>query len=99
MPRYVLTTDAEEDITHIARYTAENWGPNQAIRYITGLQNCCKNIELTLAKSWSDIDPNLRSVRYESHVVFFLDDDPETLVIIAVFHQRMDFLARLSARF
>ncbi|WP_246856824.1 hypothetical protein [Brenneria corticis] len=46
----------------------------------------------------SELWPTLRMAHCEHHDVFFLPRDNEPMLVVAIFHQRMDLMARLAER-
>lgn len=98
MSGYRLTPAAEEDFISIWRYTVERWGEAQADRYYDLLEQCCEKIGKGKAVERQPISklPLLRVVRCEHHHIFYLKREvPE---IIAVFHEKMDVMTRLTGR-
>lgn len=100
MPSFILTDAAEQDLLEVWRYTYQTWGMEQADRYLDKLEAACESIGTNMAfgKAWQDIHPHLKSIRCEHHYLFILDDQTNKPVIIAVLHERMDFLTRLKNR-
>jgi len=98
MTDFLLTEDAEEDLIEIWVYSAKNWGVEQADRYQSQLEQCCK----TLAHS-----PNRGRVmeglaeilfhRCEKHFIFYTTGSG-MLAVIAVLHERMDLPAQIIQR-
>ena len=43
-PRYDLTPAAKADLREIWLYTAEQWGEQQADRYLQELEECCERL-------------------------------------------------------
>lgn len=99
MPDYELTCSAEDDLEAIADYTVVTWGVDQAKRYEALLVNHFKAIGQSTAHSRVFLKqrPKLRFSRCEHHYVFYLMRDTCPL-IVAVFHERMDLMARFHER-
>ena len=98
MKSYDLTLAAEEDLRGIWRYTYEAWGPVQAEKYFDQIVACCEAVGEGRArsKSFSKLPNEIRVYRCEHHyIVWFAGDRP---IIIAILHERMDFLRRLKNR-
>lgn len=97
MRNYRLTPSAEDDIRQIIRYTVDRWGIEQAIKYEGLLESCFSKIgkEEVFSRRFTK-HPNLYVVPCQHHFVFFLKKKP--VEIIAVLHERMDFIARLKHR-
>ena len=96
--KYRLIPAAEDDLVDIWKYTAKKWGREQAARYHHQLETCFDRIApgRISAKSIAGIPKNLRSVRCQHHYVFFIPGDP--VIVIAILHEKMDFLSRLANR-
>jgi len=97
---YVLTAAAERDLQEIVRYTRRRWGDAQVRSYIARLKD---GIERLVAgqgafKDMAALYPALRMVRCEHHYIFCLPRDDVPALIVAIFHERMDLIARLADR-
>lgn len=99
-PAYVLSDDAEEDLRGVIRYTLEQWGDDQVRSYFAKLETGIAQLVVgrKASKDLSSMLPSLRMARCEHHYVFWMSRDGELPLVIAVFHERMDLLARLAAR-
>ncbi len=91
MPKIEFADEARRDIESIVAYTIENWGADQAKRYVHGLQETCLRLaELpTIGKLAEWLAPNLRSFPYQSHVIYYRGTD-EGIVVIAIIHKRQE---------
>ncbi len=100
MTAYVLTAAAEDDVRGIVRYTREQWGDAQVRKYIAKLEQGI--IRLAAGQgAYSDMSaiyPALRKARYEHHYVFCLPRKDAPALIVAIFHEHMDLMARLAGR-
>ena len=74
----------------IAAYTVQEWGEDQAIRYIDGLESCCEQLANTpkLGRPCSSIRPGLRRIEHGRHVVFYRVE-PDGVLVSRILHQRM----------
>lgn len=99
-PAYVLTEAAEADVRGIVRYTRTEWGDVQARRYIEKLERGINRLAVGQGafKDMSALYPALRMARCERHYVFCLPREDLPALIVAVFHERMDLMARLADR-
>ena len=99
---YALTLDAEEDLTEIWVYTHETWGLAQADKYYRLIAACLEAIGNGHARSKTleGLPNDLRIHRCEHHYIFFMEegDKDHRPIIIAILHERMDFLQRLKDR-
>lgn len=100
MISYILTTEAEEDVRSIIRYTRKKWGVAQVRSYIARLEKAMNNLAINQGyfKDMSDVFPELRLVHCGHHYIFGLPQKGSPILIIAIFHENMDLIARLSNR-
>ncbi|MCB1833727.1 MAG: type II toxin-antitoxin system RelE/ParE family toxin [Geminicoccaceae bacterium] len=98
MKSYDLTLAAEEDLHGIWTYTFRTWGFDQAEAYFDKIENCCEAVGSRQARSKTldGLPDGVCIHRCEHHYIFWLDD--ERPVIIAILHERMDFVRRLKGR-
>lgn len=98
MHSYDLTLAAEEDLRGIWRYTYETWGFDQAETYFDRIEACFEAVcsREALSKPLEGLPDGLRIHRCEHHYIVWLDDDRP--IIIAILHERMDFVRRLKDR-
>lgn len=100
MAEYELAPGAELDLLDIARYTLETWGIEQTERYESLLEGHFQALARGKARTRTPIDsrPALTCSRCEHHYVFALVREGLPLLIVAVLHENMDFIARLRER-
>lgn len=100
MSAYVLTAAAEADLRAIVRYTRAHWGAVQARRYIATLELGIARLAAGQGtfKDMSALFPTLRMARCEHHYVFCLPRKTGPALIVAIFHERMDIMMRVSGR-
>ncbi len=100
MTNYLLTAAAEADLRDIIRYTRKYWGDAQVRSYIATLEQGIARLAdgRGVIKDMSSLFPDLRMGRYEHHYVFCLARGRDPALIVAIFHERMDLMARLSDR-
>ena len=98
MAPYIFTRSAREDLIDIWLYTQERWGEAQADRYQNELHDCCARIAVgeIRAKPVPAIN-GVKSHHCGHHYLFFVDQR-ETIVVIAVLHERMELIKRLRDR-
>ncbi|SFW36900.1 type II toxin-antitoxin system RelE/ParE family toxin [Nitrosovibrio sp. Nv17] len=97
---YILSDAAEADMRGIVRYTREQWGSAQVRRYIGRLEHGIVRVAGGQGpyKDMSALYPALRMARCEHHHVFCLPREDAPALIVAIFHERMDLMARLADR-
>ena len=101
MTAYMLTDAAEADMRGIIRYTRKQWGDEQVRRYIAKLEQGIARLAASQGafKDMSALYPALRMARCEHHYVFCLPRENAPALVVAIFHERMDLMTRLAARF
>ena len=87
-----LSRRADADLADIADYTISTFGIDQARQYRDQLKACFDSLRDNpqLGRSAEDLAPGLRRIRQQAHVVFYLADARQVL-IVRVLHHRMDF--------
>ncbi len=97
---YVLTAAAEADLRDIIRYTRKRWGDDQTRSYVAKLTLGIERIAAGqgASKDMAAIYPGLRMVHFEHHYIFCLLRDEVPALVVAIFHERLDLMTRLSDR-
>jgi toxin ParE1/3/4 len=101
MPQsYELTASAREDLRAIARYTVSQWGIPQARRYQTSMEAFFQKLaeETSSGRPFIKRRSDLLLARFEHHFVFFVRRENKPLLIVAVFHEKMDLIRRIQLR-
>lgn len=100
MPEYELTYEAEENLLGIARYTIKTWGEDPAKVYNTALKRAFSAIGANPDKGriFFKKRSELRLLRAEHHYVFYLIEEANVPLIVAVFHENMDLVSRIKKR-
>jgi len=90
VPAYSLARLAVEDLKSIIRYTMKTWGKAQTMRYRQGLQDCFGFLSEhpSLGRTCDSIHPGLRRFEHGKHVVFYLSE-LDNVLIVRVLHQQM----------
>lgn len=88
---------AQSDIAGIYDYTVDQWGVEQADRYVDGLSDRLEQaargqIPYPALPQWRH---DGFSLSYKSHVIFFVRTEHE-VVVARVLHNRMDLLRHLD---
>ena len=97
---YVLTAAAEADLRSIIRHTHQQWGEAQARSYAAKLTRGTERLAAGQGryKDLSSLYPALRVSRCEHHYLFCLPRADAPALIVAILHERMDLIARLTDR-
>ena len=91
MRGFILSPAAQADIDGIWDYTAQRWGEEQAVRYLQGLRDACRELaDGTRPSRPVDIRLGYHRCQSGSHVLYFKTADDGQIVIIRILHQRMD---------
>lgn len=98
MQTYDLTPAAEHDLRDIWSYTCKTWGLEQADKYFDRIEACCDAVGEGRARSRSfdTLPEDVQIHRCEHHYIVWLAGDRP--IIIAILHERMDFVRRLKDR-
>lgn len=100
MGRYKLTPDAENDLEDIAHYTISEWGYDQAEKYAQLLSECFKKIssKQIIGRTFSSKLKSVQFTHCEHHYIFYQMQENKPVMILAVFHEKMDLMRRLRKR-
>ena len=94
---YSLREFALADLEAIWVYTVEQWGIEQAERYLQGLFGCFEELAANprLGRERNDVKAGYRSFPQGRHVVFYLIV-PKGVEVIGIVHQSVDVDAHLG---
>lgn len=97
MKRLVVTEAATRDLAAIAEYTEQQWGTAQKRRYLTLICDAHSGLAhgTTISTTREEIRSGYRSIATGRHVVFYREAD-DSIVILRILHQRMDWRRRLT---
>jgi plasmid stabilization system protein ParE len=100
MGTYRLTKSAEADLRSISRYTKNQWGKAQAVRYTDQLLRGLEKIASGTGrfKDLSKVSPGLRTARCEHHYLVCIFRPGHESIVIGVLHERMDLMVRIAER-
>lgn len=100
MTAYILTAEAEADLRGIIRYTRKQWSTTQVRRYVSKLEQGIASLAAGQGtfKDMSELSPALRMARCGHHYVFCLPREQVPALVVAIFHERMDLITRLTDR-
>ena len=99
MYSYELSFPARKDIKEIVSYTLRVWGEAQAEKYTDTLERTISRIALRELQGHlvSDAHPDIFRVKCLHHYLFFRREQ-DHVVILAVLHEKKDFLRHLEKR-
>jgi len=91
MAEYRLSPAAERDLEDIATYTRDQWGTEQASRYIDRLTITFEELARApkAAPACDHIRPGYRRRSVERHVIYFRIA-PYGIAVVRILHDRMD---------
>ena len=91
MRRLLLSDEVRQDIEGIWLFTMENWGQEQADRYVAGITGTFEKLAdaTIVSRAAEGTKPGLRKVPVGRHVVFFRES-AEVVEVVRVLHERMD---------
>lgn len=98
MGTFRLTHQAHEDFEKIGLYTLESWGEDQAVLYLTKLDETFSALahSSAMGKARNDLLPGLLSCPCSQHAIFFRRHAQGNVDILRILHQRMDFERHLQ---
>ena len=90
MPAYRLSKLARLDLIEIGDYTVDQWGLEQALRYLDSMENCFGLIAANpkIGRKCDRLRKGYRRIEHEKHVVFYRMDE-EGAFIVRILHQRV----------
>lgn len=100
---YKFHPNADKKLDDIWLQSYQQWGEQQADKYIDGLYNLLETITDDLSyptiKSIPEhVMPKVKSIHYQRHYLFFREAAPhleEKIQVLAILHDSMDISARL----
>ncbi|WP_136468442.1 type II toxin-antitoxin system RelE/ParE family toxin [Flagellimonas onchidii] len=100
MPKnnYVISAKAKQDIKSIAKYTIENFGETQSLKYASGLRKVMEELvqKPELGRNYVAVKNRmLLRYRFKSHVIFYYKKKKD-IFIVRVLGGRMDFPKHLK---
>lgn len=100
MPSYILSLSAQLDLEDILQYTFDNFGASQMLKYndflIEGFEKIAKQDGTYKRVNEQDIE--VRSLHCQKHYIFAIEGIETSVIIIAILHERMELMKRLTSR-
>lgn len=99
MSNYRLTPDAQSDLIEIRRYTLQQWGEAQSIKYLSELRQTMSMLadSPSLGKARPEVGNNVLSFPHASHVIYYVLHEKQ-VVVFGVLHKRMVPVSHLADR-
>lgn len=100
MASYELSPAAERDIHAIVEYTLRQWGARQVRDYMDHLSTCLEQLAISEGhyRILDDLLQGMRGKPCGHHYIFGLIRNGRPMLIVGIFHERMDLLQRLKER-
>ena|SRR5215208_463090 len=97
--RLEFTPEADDDLRSLLADSFETWGETQQDAYAERLSTAMSQLlaHPHLGRARDDLQPGLRSLRAESHMIYYLADE-RTVTIVRLLHARMDPSTHLHDR-
>lgn len=96
---YEKTLDVDEDLVNIITYTQERWGIEQVYKYMTKIEKGMESLARgTSQEKRLDIIEGLCVSKCEHHYIFGLRRTKKPMLIVAIFHKKMNLMERLKER-
>jgi toxin ParE1/3/4 len=98
MANYKLTRRAVDDISKIWLYTYETWSERQADKYYSLLIDTIRELSTKpeFGRSYSMVDPGLRGVKVGRHIIFYLTESSQEILVVRILHEQMDLLNKFN---
>lgn len=97
MPFVIKTTQAQEDLIDIWRYTYEKWGEAQADLYLDDLENALQLLahEPLICRKREELTPPVRIHHTHKHLVIYIEIE-SGIRLIRVLHESCDYETHLE---
>jgi toxin ParE1/3/4 len=94
---YRLSSKAAADLSGIWDYTARQWNPDQADRYIRAIRDACEALAngRQQGQDASHVRTGYRKQVAGMHMLYFRATRDEDIEIVRILHQRMDVARHL----
>ncbi|MGL1886217.1 MAG: type II toxin-antitoxin system RelE/ParE family toxin [Reichenbachiella sp.] len=96
--KYSISSKARIDLIGIWEFTKENWSIQQADNYYQIIIDRFSDIssQPSLGKNYNDLRAGYRVINVKSHVIFYKTTKGNSIEIIRILHQRMDYKSRIG---
>jgi toxin ParE1/3/4 len=92
--KYEISKKAKEDLQSIWSYSVITWSVEQADRYLDLIRSEIENLtKFPLSgKDFEFIGNSYRATKIKSHLIFYRIKNRETIEIVRILHEHMDYL-------
>lgn len=100
MARVRILRPARARLRGIALYTEKKWGKAQRLKYMTALYQRFDELAAcpTKGRPRDGLRQGLRSYSEGKHVIFYVEDGPDGIIVVDVLHQKMELALHLRPR-
>ncbi|MDF1826934.1 MAG: type II toxin-antitoxin system RelE/ParE family toxin [Legionellaceae bacterium] len=101
MGQYFFTKHSQQDLIQLRRFTQETWGEKQSVVYLQNLQDTLQLLSSmpSMGKNcFDDLGENIFRFPSGAHMIYYLTQPAEEVVVIAIFHQSMVPTKHLGSR-
>jgi len=97
MPDYLLSSQAEKDLTEIILYTSEKWGEEQVYKYVDELEECFSDIanNRVVTREIEGVS-GVYSLLCNEHYIFYMKCD--VTQVLGIIHTSRDVMRHLKDR-
>jgi toxin ParE1/3/4 len=90
LPKCEFSRLALADLKAISRYTIQEWGAEQAVRYMDAMQACIREPAKSplLGRACDRVETGYRRIEQGRHVIFYRRKD-DGIFVGRILHQRM----------
>ena len=91
MSRYQFTSNAQQDLIKIRRFTLEHWGPKQSSIYLREVKKTVELLSIMplMGKNCADdLGKEVYRFLYGSHAIYYFTM-PGLIIVIAILYQSM----------
>jgi len=96
---YGLTSDAQADLSEISRFTLDQWGQAQALKYLSEMRQTMRLLSRApaIGTRRPEVGPGIFSFPHGSHVIYYTSGERQ-LMVFAVLHKSMVPMDHLDDR-
>lgn len=99
MRGFELTRAALEDLKAIARFTAQRWGVRQRNAYLKEMDLVFRQLARNpgMGRACDEILAGYRKFPHASHVIYYREQDADSILVIRILHVAMDVDGNIGA--
>ncbi len=98
MANIIFKQKAIDDLNKIWNYTFEKWSEKQADKYYATIKLACTGIgeNPNIGKEYFGVFDKLLGFKSGKHIIFYILNSEDKIVILRILHERMDLKNRLT---